>query len=123
MVGFSKFNEEKGIWELDSDPNSLVGINSLNNRIKGKFNLYDMDGEVTKAVKNSFGEYETIRRKIGTARQKGQITKISDPRFRTAESVRQGVEQGIFTEAEGVLLLSNSFITNLVLQYVRSEYS
>ena len=109
MVGFSKFNEEKGIWELDSDPNSLVGINSLNNRIKGKFNLYDMDGEVTKAVKNSFGEYETIRRKIGTARQKGILTKISDPRFNTEESVRQGVKLGIFTEADGVLLLSNSF--------------
>jgi hypothetical protein len=111
MVGFSKFNEKKGIWELDSDPNSLVGINSLNNRIKGKYNLYDMDGAVEKAVKNNFGEYETIRRKIGTWRQKGQITKISDPRFRTAESVRQGVEQGIFTEAEGILLLSNSFDT------------
>ena len=109
MVGFSKFNEEKGIWELDSDPNSLVGINSLNNRIKGKFNLYDMDGEVTKAVKNSFGEYETIRRKIGTARQKGILTKISDPRFNTEESVRQGVKLGIFTEEEGILLLSNSF--------------
>ena len=111
MVGFSKFNEEKGIWELDSDPNSLVGINSLNNRIKGKYNLYDMDGAVEKAVKNSFGEYETIRRKIGTARQKGLLTKISDPRFRTAESINQGVKLGIFTEEEGILMLSNSFDT------------
>ena len=111
MVGFSKFNEEKGIWELDSDPNSLVGINSLNNRIKGKYNLYDMDGAVEKAVKNSFGEYETIRRKIGTARQKGMLTKISDPRFNTEESINQGVKLGIFTEEEGILLLSNSFDT------------
>ena len=111
MVGFSKFNEKKGIWELDSDPNSLVGINSLNNRIKGKYNLYDMDGAVEKAVKNSFGEYETIRRKIGTARQKGLLTKISDPRFNTEESINQGVKLGIFTEEEGILLLSNSFDT------------
>ena len=110
MVGFSKFNEEKGIWELDSDPNSLVGINSLNNRIKGEFNLYDMDGAVVKGVK-SFGKYETIRRKIGTAREKGLLTKISDPKFNTEESVREGVRLGIFTEEDAIVLLSGSWDT------------
>lgn len=97
MVGFYKDNGS-GVMELNSDPNSLVGINSLRNRIKSKVELYDMDGAVEKAVKG-FGKYEEVTREIGHLYKKGQITITSDPTLRGAD-IKAAVKSGKLTQAE-----------------------
>jgi len=99
MVGFSKYNEDKKIWELDEDPNSLVGINSLNNRIKQEFNLYDMDSAVA-AKKESTGKFETIVKQTGNSREKGLLIKFSDPRMRTKENIDAQIEAGYLNESD-----------------------
>lgn len=97
MVGFYRENEE-GVMELDSNPNKLVGINNLRNRIKSKADLYDMDGEVVKAAK-SFGEYEEVTRTIGSLYKKGQITITSDVTLRNKE-IEKAVKDGKLTQEE-----------------------
>ena len=97
MVGFYRENKE-GVMELDSNPNNLVGINNLRNRIKSKADLYDMDGEVVKAAK-SFGEYEEVTRTIGSLYKKGQITITSDVTLRNKE-IEKAVKDGKLTQEE-----------------------
>jgi len=96
-VGFYKDNGE-GVMELDSNPNSLVGINNLRNRIKGKIELYDMSGEVAKAAE-SFGKYEAVTREIGSLYRKGQITITSDVTQRGVE-IKESVKSGLLTQDE-----------------------
>ena len=97
MVGFYRENKE-GVMELDSNPNNLVGINNLRNRIKSKADLYDMDGEVVKAAER-FGEYEEVTRTIGSLYKKGQITITSDVTLRNAE-IKKAVKDGKLTQEE-----------------------
>jgi len=102
-VGFYKDNG-KGVMELDSNPNSLVGINNLRNRIKGKVELYDMDGAVSKAAKG-FGKYDAIRREIGSLNKKGQITITSDVTQRGKE-IKAAVKSGKLTMVEADRLIA-----------------
>ena len=101
-VGFYK-KDDKGVMVLDSDPNSLVGINNLRNRIKGKIELYDMKGAVANAVE-SFGEYETITRKIGSLNAKGLLLNISDPTLRGKE-IKNAVTMGQISQADADLMV------------------
>jgi hypothetical protein len=99
LVGF--VNPETG--EIEKDPNKLVGINNLRNRIKGKFDAYDMASSVTKAKAEVFGKFEIIDRKIGSARAQGLLTTYSDPTLRTQSSIDKMVKDKILTQAEAVL--------------------
>ncbi len=100
LVGFT--NPTTG--ELESDPNKLVGINNLRNRIKGKFDAYDMTSAVTKAKTEVFGQFTTINAKLGSLYQKGLITSISGPAFRTQSNIDLMVKKGLITKEEGELI-------------------
>lgn len=99
MVGF---RNEKG--EIESDPNKLVGINNLRNRIKSKFDLYDMQGAITKAKAETFGQFQQIDAKLGTLYQKGLIATISGPAFRSQSNIDDMVSKGYITAEEGKLI-------------------
>lgn len=99
MVGF---RNEKG--EIESDPNKLVGINNLRNRIKGKFDLYDMQGAITKAKAETFGQFQMIDAKIGTLYSKGLITTISAAALRNSTQIDDLVKKGYLTEDEAKLI-------------------
>ena len=99
MVGF---RNEKG--EIESDPSKLVGINNLRNRIKGKFDLYDMQGAITKAKAETFGQFQQIDAKLGTLYQKGLIATISGPAFRSPSNIADMVSKGYITAEEGKLI-------------------
>jgi hypothetical protein len=99
MVGFRNEN-----GEIDSDPNKLVGINNLRNRIKGKFDLYDMQGAITKAKAETFGQFQQIDAKLGTLYQKGLIATISGPAFRSPSNIADMVAKGYITAEEGKLI-------------------
>lgn len=98
LVGF--MNPTTG--EIETDPNKLVGINNLRNRIKGKFDAYDMASAVAKA-KAEFGMFQTIDRKIGNAKAQGLLTTYNDMTLRTQASIDKMVEDGILNEDEAKL--------------------
>jgi hypothetical protein len=95
LVGFK--NPETG--ELESDPNKLVGISNLKNRITAKYNKYDMDSAVQKG-KQSFGEFETIARKVGNFKQAGMIIKYSDPTLRNEANIKKLIDARMITPEE-----------------------
>ena len=99
MVGF---RNEKG--EIESDPSKLVGINNLRNRIKSKFDLYDMQGAITTAKAETFGQFQQIDAKLGTLYQKGLIATISGPAFRSPSNIADMVSKGYITAEEGKLI-------------------
>ena len=99
MVGFRNEN-----GEIESDPNKLVGINNLRNRIKGKFDLYDMQGAITKAKAETFGQFQQIDAKLGSLYQKGLIATISGPAFRSESNIADMVSKGYITAEEGKLI-------------------
>ena len=99
MVGF---RNEKG--EIESDPSKLVGINNLRNRIKSKFDLYDMQGAITTAKAETFGQFQMIDAKLGTLYQKGLIATISGPAFRSESNIADMVSKGYITAEEGKLI-------------------
>lgn len=99
MVGF---RNEKG--EIESDPNKLVGINNLRNRIKSKFDLYDMQGAITKAKAETFGQFQQIDAKLGGLYEKGLIATISGPAFRSQSNIDDMVSKGYITKEEGKLI-------------------
>jgi len=94
MVGFKN---EKG--ELESDPNKLVGISNLKNRIKAKYDKYDMASAVAQG-KETFGKFESIVRKVGSRKAQGTITTISDPTFRNKEMIKEWVSKGWITKED-----------------------
>lgn len=94
MVGFKN---DKG--QLESDPNKLVGINNLRNRTKAKFDKYNMDAAVAQG-KQSFGDFETIVRKIGSRLGQGSITTISDPTFRNQAKINEWLKKGWITQED-----------------------
>lgn len=100
LVGF--INPTTG--QLESDPNKLVGINNLRNRIKGKYDAYDITSAVTKAKTEVFGQFTTINDKMGSLYQKGKITSISGPAFRSPSNIKRMIEEGLITEEESKLL-------------------
>jgi len=99
MVGFRNEN-----GEIESDPNKLVGINNLRNRIKSKFDLYDMQGAITKAKAETFGQFQQIDAKLGSLYQKGLIATISGPAFRVESNIADMVSKGYITAEEGKLI-------------------
>ena len=98
LVGF----KDPATGKIETDPNKLVGINNLRNRIKGKFDAYDMASAVAKA-KDEFGMFQTIDRKIGNAKAQGLLTTYNDMTLRTQASIDKMVEDGILNEAEAKL--------------------
>ena len=99
MVGFRNEN-----GEIESDPNKLVGINNLRNRIKSKFDLYDMQGAITKAKAETFGQFQIIDAKIGTLYSKGLITTMSAAALRNSTQIDDLVKKGYLTKDEAELI-------------------
>jgi len=118
MVGFK--NPKTG--QLESDPNKLVGINNLKNRIKSKFDKYNMDAAVLQA-KQSFGKFETISRKVGNARQEGLIIKYSDPTLRSEEHIKKLLAKDLITQEEAALMATYDKSENAWLESQLSMYN
>ena len=124
MVGFIN---DKG--EVESDPNKLVGINNLRNRIKAKFDAYDMDAAIAKAKAGAFGAFSVVSGDLGGLYQKGMIVTAKGAQLRNAAGLAKLVEQGVMTAEEAKLLgdiqatenswaesqLSNSYNTTSLL--------
>jgi hypothetical protein len=89
--------------KIESDPNKLVGINNLRNRIRGEFNKYDMNSAVLSG-KESFGKFETIVRKVGSRAAQGTITTISDPTFRNQAKIDEWVKKKWITQDDAALI-------------------
>lgn len=117
MVGFIN---EKG--ELNSNPNSLVGINNLRNRITAKFNKYNMDAAVLKG-KESFGKFETISRKVGSRNQAGLIIKYSDPTLRNEAHIAKLLKAGAITQEDAALMSTYDKAEDAWLESQLSSYN
>ena len=92
LVGFKN---EKG--ELDSDPNKLVGVNNLRNRITAKYDRYNMEAAVLDGQK-IFGKFDMITRELGKKGRLGTIIKYSDPALRTKEGLAELVKNKTITQ-------------------------
>jgi hypothetical protein len=99
LVGFT--NPITG--KIESDPNKLVGIGNLKNRLKGTYDKYNMDTAIANG-KESFGKFDTIVRKVGSRKAQGSITTISDPTFRNQASIDEWVKKGWITQADAALI-------------------
>jgi hypothetical protein len=118
MVGFK--NPETG--EIESDPNKLVGINNLNNRIKAKYDKYNMDAAVLKA-KGTFGKFESMAREIGSKGKAGVIIQFSDQMMRSDESIKELIKAGKLTAEQGALLATYDKAEDAWLESQLSTYN
>ena len=100
LVGF----KDPATGKIETDPNKLVGINNLRNRIKGKFDAYDMASAVTKAKAEVFGQFQAIDAKLGTLYQKGLITTMSGAAFRSESNIADMVKKGYITKEDAKLI-------------------
>ena len=94
-VGFK--NPETG--ELESDPNKLVGVNNLRNRITATFDKYNMNDAVLQGTE-LFGEFEAIKRELGKKGEQGLIVKYSSPSLRTKEGIQKMVDDGMMSQSD-----------------------
>jgi len=119
MVGF--IDPKTG--EVDSDPNKLAGVNSLRNRIKAKYDKYDMTSAVTKAKQETFGQFQAIERTIGTARAQGLLKTYNDPTMRSEKTIARLVKEGIITAEQGALYSTYDKTENAWLESQLSQYN
>lgn len=119
MVGF--IDPKTG--EVDSDPNKLAGVNSLRNRIKAKYDKYDMASAVTKAKQETFGQFQAIERTIGTARAQGLLKTYNDPTMRSEKTIARLVKEGIITAEQGALYSTYDKTENAWLESQLSQYN
>lgn len=117
MVGFKN---EKG--ELESDPNKLVGISNLKNRIKAKYDKYDMSSAVAQG-KETFGKFEKIVRKVGSRAAQGTITTISDPTFRNQKTIDEWVKNGWITKEDAAEVVTFDKTEDMWLESQLSPYT
>jgi hypothetical protein len=99
MVGFIN---ENGV--VEKDPNKLIGINYLRNRIKVKYDAYDIDSAIGKAKEGVFGAFTKVSGELGGLYQKGMIITANGPQLRNAAGLQELVDKGIMTAEEAKLL-------------------
>lgn len=74
-VGKMVYNEEKGVMELSTNPNDFATINQMRNRIKSKYDKYNVDANATQWAKG----LAKFQKEIRTA---GGMKKITDASLR-----------------------------------------
>ena len=108
MVGF--YNS-KG--ELESDPNKLVGINTLRNRIKGEINAYDVDAAIVKVKEGQLGVMTQVMNKMGGLHEKGFIQTTTGVQIANKTTRDAMVLAGTMTQEE----------SDYLAQYAKTEDS
>ena len=103
MVGF--YNS-KG--ELESDPNKLVGINTLRNRIKGEVNAYDVDAAIVKVKEGQLGVMTQVMNKMGGLHEKGFIQTTTGVQIANKTTRDAMVLAGTMTQEESDYLAQYS---------------
>ena len=103
MVGF--YNS-KG--ELESDPNKLVGINTLRNRIKGEVNAYDVDAAIVKVKEGQLGVMTQVMNKMGGLHEKGFIQTTTGVQIANKTTRDAMVKAGTMTQEESDYLAQYS---------------
>jgi len=66
--------------------------------------LYDMQGAITKAKAETFGQFQIIDAKIGTLYSKGLITTMSAAALRNSTQIDDLVKKGYLTKDEAELI-------------------
>jgi len=103
MVGF--YNS-KG--ELESDPNKLVGINTLRNRIKGEINAYDVDAAIVKVKDGQLGVMTQVMNKMGGLHEKGFVQTTTGVQIANKTTRDAMVLAGTMTQEESDYLAQYS---------------
>jgi hypothetical protein len=98
------------IYTMSKDPNKFATINSLQNRLKTRYNKFDVVGSMDQ-LKSSMGTHLEVMEKVkATTQKQGQLWSYTDPMLRkNLPKDAQGVMMK-FEEAETILL--NSYLTN-----------
>ena len=98
------------IYTMSKNPNKFATINSLQNRLKTRYNKFDVVGSMDQ-LKSSMGTHLEVMEKVRAGTQKqGQFWSYTDPMLRkNLPKDAQGVMMK-FEEAETILL--NSYLTN-----------
>lgn len=74
-VGKMVYNKDKGVMELSSNPNDFTTINQMRNRIKSRYDKYNVDANASQWAKG----LAKFQREIKVA---GGMKKITDPSLR-----------------------------------------
>ena len=105
------FINDKG--ELESDPNKLVGINTLRNRIKDKIDAYDIDSAIIKVKDGQLGVVSQVINKMGGLYEKGFIQTTTGVQIANETTRAKMVAAGTMTQEE----------SNALGQYAKTEDS
>ena len=96
------FINDKG--ELESDPNKLVGINTLRNRIKDKIDAYDIDSAIIKVKDGQLGVVSQVINKMGGLYEKGFIQTTTGVQIANETTRAKMVAAGTMTQEESDVL-------------------
>ena len=96
------FINDKG--ELESDPNKLVGINTLRNRIKDKIDAYDIDAAIVKVKDGQLGVVSSVINKMGGLYEKGFVQTTTGVQIANETTRAKMVAAGTMTQEESDVL-------------------
>ena len=96
------FINDKG--ELESDPNKLVGINTLRNRIKDKIDAYDIDSAIIKVKDGQLGVVSQVINKMGGLYEKGFVQTTTGVQIANETTRAKMVADGTMTQEESDVL-------------------
>jgi len=96
------FINDKG--ELESDPNKLVGINTLRNRIKDKIDAYDIDSAIVKVKDGQLGVVSQVINKMGGLYEKGFVQTTTGVQIANETTRAKMVAAGTMTQEESDVL-------------------
>lgn len=112
-----KVVDGKEVFVMNQNPNEFTSVNALRNRVKGKFDRFDVQSAV-KSVVDSFGDEINSIERLGTLYKTGSITETLDiTKRKNLPKDAQGIIMK-FEEAETKILetqLANEYNTSSIL--------
>lgn len=112
-----KVVDGKEVFVMNQNPNEFTSVNALRNRVKGKFDRFDVQSAV-KSVVDSFGDEINSIERLGTLYRTGSITETLDiTKRKNLPKDAQGIIMK-FEEAETKILetqLANEYNTSSIL--------
>lgn len=113
-----------GVKEMSTDPNDFSTVNSLRNRIKTRFDRFDVDGNV-KAMVDSFGEELQVLTDLRDKYKRGTISETIDIRARQDFGLEDKSIIDEFDAAENKMLesmLQNDYqVSSILTDYVGTD--
>lgn len=113
-----------GVKEMSTDPNDFSTVNSLRNRIKTRFDRFDVDGNV-KAMVDSFGEELQVLTDLRDKYKRGTISETIDITSRQEFGLEDRTIIDQFNAAENKMLesmLQNDYqVSSILTDYVGTD--